>query len=148
MTTNFWNTRLRDNYDVQSYDQKALVEIFTILFFINLQLDRPSFGVGSNELGVLLDANGSNKLIRAYRKYMEDVINSLNVNGVAKETIRNDLDELFQFIVHLTQIVTPADEKRDHFSVYKRMTLGELESEHPGVSIDTKIVIISKAKRF
>ena len=98
------------------------------------QLDRPSFGVGSNELGVLLDASGSDKLIRAYRKYMEDVINSLNVNAVDKETVQRDLDELFQFIVHLTQIVTPADEKRDHFSVYKRMTLEELESEHPGVS--------------
>jgi predicted metalloendopeptidase len=98
------------------------------------QLDRPSFGVGSNELGVLLDAGGSDRLIRAYRKYMEEVIGSLSEGRVAKATIQQDLDDLFQFIVRLTQIVTPADEKRDHFSVYKRMTLQQLETEHPGVS--------------
>lgn len=89
--------------------------------------------MGSNELGVLLDANGSDRLIRAYRKYMDEVIASMNDNLVSLSRIQQDLDELFQFIIRLTQIVTPADEKRDHFSVYKRMTLQQLEVEHPGV---------------
>lgn len=31
------------------------------------------------------------------------------------------------------RIVTPADEKKDHFSVYQRMTLEELDTKHYGV---------------
>lgn len=97
------------------------------------QLDRPTFGVGNSELGVLTDSNGSDRLIKAYKKYMKDVVLSLNHENVDEATIDTDIDELFDFIQQLTRIVTPADEKKDHFNVYQRMTLEELDTKHHGV---------------
>lgn len=105
------------------------------MFFSNLQLDRPTFGVGNSELGILADSNGSDRLIRAYKKYMKDVVLSLNFENVDESVIDNDVEELFNFVQQLTRIVTPADEKKDHFSVYQRMTLEELDTKHHGVLI-------------
>lgn len=67
------------------------------------KLDRPTFGVGNSELGILADSNGSDKLIKAYKKYMKDVVLSLNYENVDESTIDNDIEELFDFVQQLTR---------------------------------------------
>lgn len=64
---------------------------------------------------------------------MKDVVLSLNHENVDESVIDNDIEELFDFVQQLTRIVTPADEKKDHFAVYQRMTLEELDTKHHGV---------------
>ena len=118
------------------------------MFFSNLQLDRPTFGVGNSELGILADSNGSDRLIRAYKKYMKDVVLSLNFENVDESVIDNDVEELFNFVQQLTRIVTPADEKKDHFSVYQRMTLEELDTKHHGVFIFRTYLFFFKFKYY
>lgn len=144
MITKNWSDENYDWENVYVYLRSQLNVKYLIDLYVDtdtiektkrvIYLDRPTFGVGNSELGILTDSNGSDRLIKAYKKYMKDVVLSLNHENVDEAVIDNDIEELFDFVQQLTRIVTPADEKKDHFSVYQRMTLDELDTKHHGVN--------------
>lgn len=103
-----------------------------------IYLDRPTLGLGRSELQNPRESQESRTLVSAYKTYIRNsaqTISSQFDNNTPTSMISRDVNEMIRFETRLALASSATEDRRDHFGLYNRMTIRQLEIEFPGVSL-------------
>ena len=102
-----------------------------------IYLDRPTLGLGRSELQNPRESQESRSLVSAYKTYIRNsaqTISSQFDNNIPTSMLSKDVNDMIRFETRLALASSALEDRRDHFGLYNRMTIRQLEIEFPGVS--------------
>ena len=98
-----------------------------------IYLDRPGLGLGRSELQNPRDTQESRTLVSAYKMYIRNSAQKLNYANVPNSLISRDVNDMIRFEQRLALASSPREDRRDHFALYNKMTIGQLQQQFPGI---------------
>lgn len=103
-----------------------------------LKLDRPGLGLGRSELQNPRESAETAKLVAAYKTYIKTSAKLLNSANVSTLQIAKDINNMLRFEQRLAKGSSLTEDRRDHFGLYNKMTIKQLQQRYPGVSLDLR----------
>lgn len=97
------------------------------------QLDRPGLGLGRSELQNPRENAESLKLVTAYKNYIKTSAKLMNFANASRLQIQKDISDMMRFESRLARGSAEAEDRRDHFGLYNKMTIRQLQQRYPGV---------------
>ena len=102
------------------------------------QLDRPSLGLGRSELTNPRENQETRALISAYKSYIRSTAQLINSGGSGNNerqatSFTKDINDMIKFETRLALASSSLEDRRDHFGLYNKMTLRQLQQRFPGV---------------
>ena len=110
---------------------------------LSSQLDRPSLGLGRSELMNPRENQETRALVSAYKTYIRSTALQLNSRGnFERQTLSftKDINDMIKFETRLAFASSELEDRRDHFGLYNKLTLRQLQQTFPGVK---KIFILA-----
>lgn len=99
-----------------------------------IYLDRPSLGLGRSELQNPRDSLESRRLVHGYKTYIRSSARMLNVDAVTSSLMVKDVNDMIRFEQRLAFASSPLEDRRNHFALYNKMTIGQLQQQFPGIN--------------
>lgn len=108
-----------------------------------IYLDRPTLGLGRNELQNPRESPETRTLVSAYKSYIsasaQRLSNEFNHN-IPNSLMSKDINDMIRFERKLALASSAFEDRRDHFGLYNRMTIRQLQENFPGVSYHMHII--------
>lgn len=106
-----------------------------------IYLDRPTLGLGRSELQDPRESQETRTLVSAYKTYIRSSAQKLSFdNNIPNSLLSKDVNDMIRFETRLAFASSALEDRRDHFGLYNRMTIRQLEIQFPGVSFLDSIV--------
>ena len=102
-----------------------------------IYFDRPTLGLGRSELQDPRESQETRTLVTAYKSYIRSSAQTLSSNfdnSIPTSVISKDVNDMIRFERSLAFASSAFEDRRDHFGLYNRMTIKQMETEFPGVS--------------
>lgn len=90
--------------------------------------------MGRSELMNPRESRESVKLVSAYKNYIRNSARLVNFDNVPNSAIVKDINDMLKFESRLARASSEFVDRRDHFGLYNKITIKQLQQAFPGVS--------------
>lgn len=81
------------------------------------------------------------KLVNAYKSYIRNSARLVNFDNVPNSVIVKDINDMLKFESRLAKASSEFVDRRDHFGLYNKITIRQLQQAFPGASLTLSLLI-------